>query len=106
MTAAEVLKLIDAGFSADEIRAMDAGTDDGQQTGEGGTDDAGSEDESAAGAGADDNQQTGGEDPTASRVDRIEKLIEKMAGAIIKGTDAGNPPDERDNGIKSLLEGM
>ena len=102
MTAAEVLKLIDAGFSADEIRGMDSGTDnagadDEQQTGgEGGTDDAG----------ADDDQQAGGEDPTASRVDRIEKLIEKMAGAIIKGTDAGNPPDERDNGIKSLLEGM
>ena len=102
MTAAEVLKLIDAGFSADEIRAMDAGTndagadDDQQNGGEGGTDDAGT----------DEDQQSGGEDPTASRVDRIEKLIEKMAGAIIKGTDAGNPPDERDNGIKSLLEGM
>lgn len=104
MTAAEVLKLIDAGFSADEIRAMDAGTGGDDAAGVDGA--AGSEDEGAAGAGADDDQQAGGEDPTASRVDRIEKLIEKMAGAIIKGTDAGNPPDERDNGIKSLLEGM
>ncbi len=100
MTAAEVLKLIDAGFTADEIRAME-----GQEDGTGAADpDAGADDKT----GAEEDQQPAGTDPTADRVDRIEKLIEKMAGAIIKGTEGGDPndPSERDNGLKSLLEGM
>ena len=94
MTAEQLLKLLDAGFTVDDLRPMLGGS-------------APAEDPAPEGPAEDPATEGQPEQPTASdRLDKIEDLISQMASAIIKGTEAQDPKEERDNGLKGLLEGM
>ena len=94
MTASELLTLIDAGFTVEDLRPMLGGS-------------APADDPAPEASEEDPAQEEQPDQPsTSDRLDKIEDLISQMASAIIKGTEAQDPNEERDNGLKGLLEGM